>query len=99
MLVLRVNKVSNCAMFFLSIYKKICDLSVVCPCTHAAHSSGPGEQRHRFWDGGRPEGRQSSQKTGYDLCVHHSTVIHPSISYITVDAECLYSDFTFNKDH
>lgn len=32
----------------------------------SAHSAGPGEQGHRFWDGGLPEGRQGGQKTGYD---------------------------------
>lgn len=69
-------------MIFCLYRKKSFDLSVVCLCACAAHSSGPGEQRHRFWDGGRPEGCQSSQKTRYDLCRHHSTVIHPSISYL-----------------
>lgn len=32
-----------------------------------AYSSSPGEQRHRVWNGGLPEGRQSREKARYVL--------------------------------
>ena len=52
------------------IYLMCLMLTDISLCEHSAHSPSPGEQRHWFWDGGLPEGFQSSQKAGYDQYVN-----------------------------
>lgn len=51
-------------------------LADICLCERSAHCTGPGEQRHRVWDGGLTEGCQSGQKTWYVMCRNHSAVPH-----------------------